>query len=280
MNLTLNFLPSTYSLLQKHEQAGQQPDNLCGPYWVSLLLESYAQLSLSAVEVARAASTILPSQGNPSDWIPPGAISRTGEGYSTIPTVPNIDECGTAVEGLIQATEQLSQGHFCLLPLQTEDWEAGLETLVQICHDYPDWEMVPLLNIHTSYFWGSQLTLSAMAQFLQHGERPVTSPDWRVGHFALLAGQIQGSAQGIGSAQGMERRLYAILDTYPQFGWNGLHLQPLDAIAQSLHRPQQSTQGGILLFTPSKSIPQLQNKLVQTGFRISSWDNGTPFCPS
>ncbi|MEL7521456.1 MAG: hypothetical protein AAGJ80_07540, partial [Cyanobacteria bacterium J06553_1] len=153
MNLTLNFLPSTHSLLQKHERAGQQPDNLCGPYWVSLLLQLYGQLPLSAVEVARAASTILPSQGNPSDWLPPGATSRTGEGYSTIPTVPNIDECGTAVDGLIQATERLSQGHFCLLPLQTEDRETGLDTLVQLCHDYPDWDTVPLLNVHTSYFW-------------------------------------------------------------------------------------------------------------------------------
>ena len=274
MKLTLDLLPSTHALSQTHEQAGQQPDNLCGPYWVSLLLQVHGQLSLSAVDVAKAASTILPSQGNLSDWLPPGATSRTGEGYNTIPTGPNIDECGTAVGGLIQATERLSQGRFCLLPLQFEVWASGLETLVQVCHNFPDWEVVPLLNAHTSYFWGSQLTPSAVAQFLQHGEKPATSPDWSVGHFALLAGHLQGPAQGT------QKRLYAILDTYPQFGWNGLHLQPSDAIAQSLHRPQQSTQGGILLFTQSKNTSPLQNILVQQGFQISSWDNGTPFCPS
>ncbi|MEL6553786.1 MAG: hypothetical protein AAFQ63_10055 [Cyanobacteria bacterium J06621_11] len=273
MKLALDFLPEMQALLLKHEQAGQQPDNLCGPYWVSLLLQAYGKFSLSAVEVAKAASTILPSRGNPSDWLPSGATSLLGEGYSSIPTIPNIDECGTSVNGLIQATERLSHGRFCLLPLQTEDWELGLHTLVQVCHDCsdgePDWVMAPLLNIHTSYFWHSQLSPWEIVQFLQFGKEPFASPDWCVGHFAALIGHLQGQAQ----------TLYAVLDTYPQFGWNGLHLQPSDAIAQSLLRPAQSTQGGILIFTQAKHKSQLQQLLMQQGFQMASWDNGTPFCP-
>ena len=273
MNLTLDFLPGTHTLLHQHERAGQQPDNLCGPYWVSLLLQAYGGFPVSAVAVAKAAATILPSQGNPSDWLPSGATSRTGEGYNTIPTVPTLDECGTSVDGLIQATERLSQGRFCLLPLQMENWESGLDTLVQTCHDFSDrgadWEMLPLLNIHTSYLWGSQLSLSAVVRFLQMGEAPATFPDWCVGHFAVLVGGLQGQAQ----------KLCAILDTYPQFGWNGLHLQPSGAIAQSLIRPQQSTQGGILLFMHSKNRAQIQEAFAQQGFQIAVWDNGTPFCP-
>ncbi|MEL6263858.1 MAG: hypothetical protein AAFR12_22665 [Cyanobacteria bacterium J06626_6] len=270
MKLELDFLPGTYGLLSGHEQAGQQPDNLCGPYWVSLLLQAYGKFSLSSVDVAKTASTLLPSQGNPSEWLPSGATSRRGEGYDTIPTGPNINECGTSVSGLIQAAEKLSEGRFCLLPLQTENWESGLNNIVQICHSFPELGLVPLLNIHTSYLWSSRVSPSNVVQFLQSGEEPSTSADWSVGHFALLIANLQGQVQ----------KLYAILDTYPQFGWNGLHLQPPGAIAQSLHRPQQSTQGGILLFAPSKHSAQLQKALVQQGFHIAPWDNGTPFCPA
>ncbi|MEM7770493.1 MAG: hypothetical protein AAF327_08285 [Cyanobacteria bacterium P01_A01_bin.37] len=270
MKLTLEVLPEIAALLAIHEQAGQQPDNLCGPYWVSMLLQTYGGFPVSAVEVAKAASTILPSQGNSADWLPPGAASRMGEGYDTIPTVPNVDECGTSVDGLIQATKTLSQGRFCLVPLQSDHWESGLNALVRECHAHQDWGLVPLLNSHTSYFWGSRLTPSAVVQSLQTGKEPSTSPDWSVGHFALLAGHLQGQSH----------RLYAILDTYPQFGWNGLHLQPPEAIAQSLLRPQQSTQGGVLLFTKTEFQSPIQSWAQQHGFQIASWDNGSPFCPT
>jgi hypothetical protein len=274
MKLTFNPLPKIEAILAIHEQAGQQPDNLCGPYWVSMLLQTYADCLVSAVEVAKAASTLLPNQGNPRDWLPPGARSRMGEGYETIPTVSNMNECGTSVEGLIAATKTLSQGRFCLLPLQTDNWESGLEGLVQLCHACPDWGVVPLLNVHTSYFWGSRLVPSDVVQYLQTGKQPLTSPDWSVGHFALLVGHLKEHAP-----QEPDQKLYAILDTYPQFGWNGLHLQPPGAIAQSLLRPQHSAQGGILLFIRTAHNAQIQKELLQRGFRITSWDNGTPFCP-
>jgi len=269
MTLTLDFLSDMDTLLAVYEKAGQQPDNLCGPYWVAMLLKAYGGFSESVVDVAKAASTILPSHGHPSDWLPTGATSRMGEGYDTIPTVSDVNQCGTSVDGLIQAAETLSQGEFCLLPLQTEDWKVGLDRLVQIGHAHLDWGMVPLLNVHTNYFWSSRLSPFDVVQFLQTGTQPSTSPDWSVGHFAVLVGHMQGTSH----------RLYAVLDTYPQFGWNGLHLQSPEAIAQSLLRPQQSTQGGILLFINSKDKSQVQEVMVQHGFRIASWDNGTPFCP-
>lgn len=107
-----------------------------------------------------------------------------------------------------------------------------------LCQTHPDWQVVPILNSHTSYFWGSTLT---PLQVLAHLEGKAIAPppaDWDVGHFALLVGQLQGKANA----------LYSLMDTYPHFGWNGLHLQPPEALAQSLHRPNQTTQGGIGLF--------------------------------
>lgn len=266
MQLTLELLPYLESLLRLHEKAGQQPDNLCGPYWVSLLLQAYGEFSVSAVEVAIAASTVLPSQGNPADWLPPGASSRLGIGYEQIKTVPNIEECGTSAIGLIRATEQISQGRFCLVPLQTEDWVEGLPNVWHLCQTHPDWNAVPLLNAHTSYFQSSKLTPLELFNYLQQRGRSPSPPDWSVGHFALLIGQLRAQVH----------TLYALLDTYPHFGWNGLHMQPDDAIAQSLSRPQQSTQGGVALFVKTDWRSHIQEHAIQKGFQITPWNNGSP----
>ena len=270
LNLTL--LPYLKSLLPLHEKAGSQPDNLCGPYWVALLLQAYGELSVSAVEVAIAAATVLPSQGNSADWLPPGATSRLGTNYDQIATVPNIDEAGTSITGLMQATEKLSQGQFSLLPLTTDDWAAGLQTVWQLCQTHPEYQAIPLLNAHTRYFWGSRLTPLQVMTYLEGDPVTPPPPDWNVGHFALLAGHLQGPAQS----------LYALLDTYPQFGWQGLHLQPPIAVAQSLARPQQRDQGGLALFVATALRSHLVASIAQSGLRIEPWNNGSPapFCPA
>ena len=154
MQLNLTLFSYVQPLLQVHEQDNQQPDNLCGPYWVALLLQAYGNLAISTVDVALKASTILPNHGDPTNWIPPKATSLLGPGYDRIPTISDIDACGTSILGLMQATEQLSQGRFCLIPLQTSNWLNALETLWHLCQTHPDWQIVPLLNPHTSYFLG------------------------------------------------------------------------------------------------------------------------------
>ncbi|MEM1309327.1 MAG: hypothetical protein AAGF98_07480 [Cyanobacteria bacterium P01_H01_bin.153] len=266
MNLHITLLPYVEALLRCHEKAGQQPDNLCGPYWVALLLQAYGQLEVSAVDVALAASTLLPSRGDPESWLPPGATSLLGDGYARIPTVADLAACGTSIAGLIRATEQLSQGRYCLLPLQTEDWAAGVVSLFHLCQTHPGWQAVPLLNVHTGYFWGSQLTPLQLLAYLQTSQLTPPPADWSVGHFALLAGQLQGDRHS----------LYAVLDTYPHFGWQGLHLQPPDALANALQRPDLPTQGGIALFVEAAVRSRIMPFLETTQFRLSPWDNGTP----
>ena len=261
MRIAFNLLPHIEPLLNVHENDSQQPDNLCGPYWISLLLQAYGGLHVSAVEVAIAASTILPSQGNPTDWLPPNASSLQGDNYTTIPTHADLSICGTSIQGLIHATKTLSQGQFCLVPLQTSSWQTGLSTILQLCQT---WQAIPLLNPHTSYLWGTSLSPYTVLSYIQ--AKPVSPPptDWSVGHFNLLIGEVQQS------------RLYAILDTYPQFGWQGLHLQPPAAVSQSLHRPQHSTQGGLALFVREEQRSEMEQVASQNGFSISAWDNGSP----
>ena len=266
MPFNLILLPYLNAVLPLHEQAGQQLDNLCGPYWVALLLQAYGQGSVSAVDVALAASTVLPSHGDPKSWLPPGAISCLGTGYDRIPTVPDLDACGTSITGLMRATEQLSRGRFCLLPLQSNDWIVGLASLVDLCQTHPEWQAVPLLNVHTSYCWGSHLTPLQLLTYLQGELLTPPSADWSVGHFALLAGHLRGPG----------RSLYAVLDTYPHCGWQGLHWQPPGAVARSLQRLDLPTQGGVALFVTAAARSQLIPHLEQAAFRITPWDNGTP----
>lgn len=263
-SLNLNYLPFLESLLPFHTKAGQQPDNLCGPYWIAMLLNAYAGLSVSAMNVAIAAATVVPSTGNPADWLPTGASSRLGTDCDRIPTDPDVDKSGTSITGLIQATAGLSQGKFCLLPLQSDDWRVGLKTIWQLCQAHPG--IVPLLNIHTRYVWGSGLTpLQAIAYLAGDSITPPV-PDWSVGHFTLLAGQVQGKTN----------RLYALLDTYPHFGWHSLHLQPPAALAQSLARPDLATEGGLALFMEAQARSRLESLIVQSGLQIVPWDNGSP----
>ena len=293
MQLNLTLFPHLESLLNLHEKTGQQPDNLCGPYWVSLLLQAYGELSVTAVDVALAAATVLPSQGNPADWLPPGATSRQGPNYDRIPTSPDIDACGTSITGLIRATEKLSQDRFCLVPLQATNWIDGLRVIWDLCYTHPDWQAVPLLNPNTRYFWGSQLTPVELATYLQTGQLSSPPADWNVGHFALLVGQLRGGVNrsvlgGVNEisgdaslaplpvANGNAPVLYAVLDTYPHFGWNGLHLQPPTALAPSLQRSHQSTQGGIALFVATEVRPHLIASIENAGLQIAPWDNGSP----
>lgn len=271
MRLQLDLLPYINPLLELHHQIGQQPDNLCGPYWIALLLGAYGGLSVTAIEVAIAASTVLPSVGSPRDWLPPQANSQLGPGYDTIPTLPDIEQCGTSITGLVQATKQLSQSRFCLLPLKTINWLEGLAIVWDLCQTRAEWQVVPLLNPHTSYLWGSRLTPMALSSYLQTGKISPPPPDWSVGHFSLLTGQLQGN----------DHSLYAVLDTYPAFGWDGLHLQPPQALAQALHRPQQKTNGGIALFFATERRTEIEHLVVNAGLETAVWDNGSPdFVPS
>lgn len=271
MHINLTLFPYLAPLLRVHQQTGQQPDNLCGPYWVSLLLQAYGHLEVTPVDVAIAAGTVVPSQGDPSSWLPSQAVSRLGTGYDRILTTPDAEASGTSMAGLMRATETLSHGRFCLLPLQTHDWHTGLAQLESLWHAQPDWQVVPLLNVHTQYFWGSKLTpLELYESFAEPSSQARSPADWSVGHFAVWVGQMQSR----------HLCLYTLLDTYPNFGWHGLHVQPPAAIATALQRPDHETQGGVGLFVASQWRSQvedfLERSLAAHNFCQMPWDNGSP----
>jgi len=259
--LTVQLLPGLSAIAQEHQRAGQQQDNLCGPYWAAILLRSRG-FAVSPEQIARSAGSVLPV-GEPSTWLPKGARSRQDYQLS-LPEVQHPRDAGTSAQGLIEAVSGSSQGTYCLLPLQA-DWSAErVETVLKLCH-HADGQIVPLCNLRTDPLWGTQLSVSDVIAYLKGGLIAAPPTDWWVGHFFILAGTVQGEA----------RSLVLVCDTYPMFGWQGYHLQSAEAIAQALNRGD-GYGGGILLFVASCDQTRVEQQAREAGFSIGAWDNGSP----
>ena len=263
LNFTVQLLPGVDQLAKAHQWAGQQQDNLCGPYWVAMLLRSRGFQQLTPEQVAQSAGSVLPA-GDPTTWLPKNATPRQDYGLA-LPVAVSLGDAGTSAQGLMTAVTQLSNGAYTLVPIQAE-WSAErVAAMLTLCGNNPTWNAVPLCNIRTKPLWGSTLAVSDAIAYL-HGET-IDPPlaDWNVGHFLALAGTVDGQA----------RSLILTCDTYPNFGWQGYHLQPAAAIAQALNRGDDNG-GGILLFVSTQNQEHVEQVVKAEGFAIEVWDNGSP----
>lgn len=261
-SLPIQLLPGISKILDEHEQAGQQPDNLCGPYWVSILLRSHG-VFVTPEEIAQRAGSILPT-GDPTSWLPQDAPSHQDYALS-LPVTDDLEHAGTSAQGLMQAVAEVSQSAYALLPLQA-DWTADrLLTLLQICQNHADWSAIPLCNLRTGHLWGSHLDINEAIAYLDGQPIHPPAPDWNVGHFLTIAGTIKGRSN----------TLLWVGDTYPIFGWRGYHLQPADAIAEALNRGD-SYEGGIFLFVAAQHQEPMAQLAETQGFQVEVWNNGSP----
>jgi hypothetical protein len=265
--LSVQLLPNFLPVMQAHQQAGQQQDNLCGPYWTSVLLQSRG-LDITPEAIAQLAGSVLPIC-DPQDSVPPGAQPRL-DYRLPLPTTERVSESGTSAQGLIDAVKQLTPS-YGFVPLQANWTAERVQAVLQLCQN-PDWQAVPLCNIRTVHLWGTGLMVSDAVAYLSG--QPMTPPasDWDVGHFVLLAGTVTGADTG-----GTEpaNSLVVVCDTYFNFGWQSYHLQSAEAVAQALNR-DDGKGGGILLFVSSQDQPEVRQQAEALGFEISVWDNGSP----
>lgn len=263
--LQIQILPGLQPLIEAHRAAGQQLDNLCGPYWAALLLQAYGNLEVTAEQVGLQAGSVLP-KGKPATWLPQGAASR--QTYRIpLPKTDQLAVAGTSAIGLVRAVARLSGDRYSLVPLKT-DWSAvAVKTILDLCRRHPAWNAIPICNLHTGYLWGATLSLSQVLAYLSGLDLRPPVPDWRVGHFAVLAGTLASAQQTLAIVQ----------DTYPHLGWDGYHLQPLDTIAAALKREDQTGEGGILLFVETAKRAEVERQVQARGFKVAIWDNGTPW---
>jgi hypothetical protein len=259
----VRWLPGAAKISLVHQLAGQQPDNLCGPYWLAILLQAWNAAHLDAAHLGQLAQSVLPI-GDPEQWVPPGAKSR--QDYSVpLPETAHLAEAGTAVSGLMAATIAASQNQFTLVPLAAQ-WSAeAVDRLLQLCLEHPTWEAVPVCNIRTGHLWGTSLTQQQAIDYLEGTDITPPAADWDVGHFVTIAGMLPGAA----------RSLIVVRDTYPQFGCQGYHLQPAATIAAAMNRGDGNA-GGVLLFVAASLQSEIEQQCQDLGWTIAAWDNGTP----
>lgn len=256
-----------------HREAGAQPDNLCGPYWVATLVRA-ASPDASAVgaptpeAAALEAGTLLPP-GDPDDAVPPGEPRRNRYAVR-IPTAATPEASGTSVTGMVAATEALSGGSHRLVPVRGAAGRppdgATLLSILDLLVERPAWSAVPILNVRTGQLWGSRLPPASALAHLAGAEIEPPGPDWDVGHFLTVAGVVRGTA----------RSMVLVRDSYPSFGWDGYYLEPPEALAAAIARGD-GREGGCLLFVRAADADDCERELKDRGFDLGVWDNGTPF---
>lgn len=266
-SLSVTLFPGAPAILAEHQREMPQKNELCGAFWVTLALRAFDAAAVEQDHVGRAASSLL-SLVQTSESLPPGEPGRD-DYVLELPRTddPEIDS-GTASEGLMVATADLSDGRFAAVPI-SGDWTAerisalasGLAALG------PD--ILVIANSATRALWNSHASPLALLDYLQHGEAAAPPSEWDVGHFIGFLGWIEGPGGSVA----------VCADTYPSLGQSGLHYQPFDALAASLRRDHSEFFGGMLVFVPSSSADSVAALVADVGLQATLWDNGTPYRP-
>jgi hypothetical protein len=258
-------LPGAAELARLHAEELPQKDELCGAFNTLLTLR-LAGIGGSGSEpfdqdtVGQAAGSVLGPEGYDED-LPPGETGRKDYRLEHPRAAPEI--AGTSAGGLVRAVAELSEGRRVAVAT-TGPWSAAsVELLLETAGSEKDAALV--LNVGTRFFWGSRPSVSQLLAYLESGDASAgPAPDWAVGHFVGCLGSIRG---GRGT-------LVIITDTYEPLGLHGVHLQPVERVAEALTR-EGMTPGGALLMLPGDRRDAVSSTLTRGGLELGVWDNGS-----
>lgn len=243
-----------------HEREIPQKDQLCGPFWASLILTA-ADYEVSQEEAALRAGTTL-AEGDPVSWLPPGASPRA-DYAAEIPLSRDEATSGTSSSALARSIEELSKNKLAVVPVAGL-WTANLVAdLVEIATETSGCTLIA--NLRTGRLWGSRPPAKLLLDHLLGSPVEAPSPDWDCGHFLTIAASLSGPGD----------TLIVLRDTYEQLGWGGYHLQPPGAVAAALERGDGS-EGGVLCVCSASEAVALAVRLKRAGFESRHWSNGTP----
>jgi hypothetical protein len=267
LSFTGTLLPGARAILEEHQREMPQKNELCGAFWVTLALRAFAGARLEQDHVGQAASSLL-SVVQTSDSLPPGHPGRD-DYVLELPRTddPEIDS-GTASEGLIVATETLSDGRYTAVPV-SGDWTAERISALMTGLAALECDMLVIANSATRVLWHSQASPAAILAYLSDGVASANPSEWDVGHFIGFLGWIEGPAGSVAICA----------DTYPSLGTSGIHYQPFDAMAASLRRDHSEFFGGMLVLVPSEDVDKVTAVVSRAGLTVALWDNGTPYRP-
>jgi len=180
-----------------------------------------------------------------------------------IPTIDDHDVSGTTAAGLRDAISQLSDGASEAIPY-SGPWSA--ETLAGLFELTAALERPVTLvaNFATRHLWGSHPSVNQLLAYLYGGDDDGPPCDWDVGHFACVFGRVRGP----------RGRLYAVADTYPALGNQGIHVQPQERLATALERRDMPA-GGMFVVAGARDADTVRAGAAAVGLDEGTWDNGT-----
>ncbi len=262
----LTLLPGARRLLEAHARDLPQRDDLCGAFCGALALQA-ADIASSEAEpldqdaVALAAGSVVSGMRD-AGTLPHGELGRRDYRLA-IPTIEDSDVSGTTAEGVRKAIERLSEGALSVTPLSGPWTAQTLTGLFDMAESLPR-AVTLIANFATHHLWGSRASAAQLLDYLYDGEQNGPEPDWHVGHFACV----------VGRATGPGGTLYAVADTYPALGNQGVHMQPQERLAAALERRDMPA-GGMLVVSFAEDAATLRDGARRVGLREEIWDNGT-----
>lgn len=263
---SIELLPGSRELLALHERELPQRDDLCGAFCGALALRAAGvrapgQEPLDQDAVALAAGSVVCAMRE-AGTLPGGEVGRRDYRLQ-IPLIDDEESSGTAASGVQRAIEELSEGALRALPFAGPWTPATLDALFDalIALGRP---AALIANHATRYLWGSRPHALALLDYLLAGSQDGPPPDWDVGHFACVIGRISGP----------RGNLYALADTYPALGDDGLHLQPRERLAAALERREKPS-GGMLVVIAREDEQRARADASAAGLQERIWDNGS-----
>ncbi|MDA1173170.1 MAG: hypothetical protein O2943_06405 [Actinomycetota bacterium] len=267
ISFTTTLLPGALTILAEHQREMPQKNELCGAFWITLALRGLDGRSVEQDTVGLAASSLL-SVIQSSDSLPPGEPGRSDYVLDLTRTDdPDIDS-GTSSEGLMVAATDLSAGRLLAIPASGHWTGKRIKALLEGVAGLKN-EVLVIANSATRFLWGTGGGPLPAIEYLTTGATAQPTADWNVGHFIGVLGWISGPSG----------ELLVCADTYPSLGSHGVHLQPFNAMADSLNRDDSPFCGGMLLVVPATAQSRVREIISGVGLTAEVWDNGTPYRP-
>jgi hypothetical protein len=244
-----------------------QKDALCAAFWglLALRLAGHRETDGTPLDqdaVALAAGTLLPPPGA-AELLPPGEPGRRDYRLA-LPRAERPEAAGTSPAGLAHAVARLSQGALRAVPV-AGPWDAAtVIAAVDVAARVPGTATL-IANVATGPLWGGRHSAAALLGYLATGEAERPPPDWCVGHFVGVLGAFAGPGG----------TLAIVADTYRSLGWDGVHLQPAERLAEGLRR-DDGADGGLLLVVSDAYAAIAERQLRNLGLVTALWDNGSP----
>jgi hypothetical protein len=265
-SLDLALLPGARSLLRAHARELPQRDDLCGAFCGALALraagiERHGEEPIDQDAVALRAGSVI-SRAREPGILPPGEPGRRDYRLS-LPTIDDADTSGTTAAGLVTAVHELAGERLAAIPFSGPWTPSTLARLfdLAVARERP---VTLIANLATRHLWGGRVSVGQLLDHLLDGVDAGPEPDWDVGHFACIVGRVRGPR---GS-------LYAIADTYPSLGRDGVHMQPALRLAAAIERRDMPA-GGVIAVAFDEDAEAVRADARAAGLVEGLWDNGT-----